>query len=272
MQKHRTRFLVLALVALIGFAASEAKAGYIIGISITDNTTSTTTTFNVSKGGPNDSTPITSPNIITVSGALDTSATGLSLTGVNSSTNNPGTTIASLSVGGTGSVVSGVATSDDSFTVVITVSQTSFTSPTGAKGLLSDSDSSTISSTTGAVGDMQKVQSWYNAANTNAAVGISTPGVSYALPAATSTLSLSSPTESQTLAVAPTPYALVERITFTITGNSSNPNAKDVFTGTTTLTASAIPEPASIILMLTGMPLPLAIVGLIFRRRRNAAG
>jgi len=269
MQRHQARFLILALGAWIGLAVGEAKAGYIITMSITDDTTSTTTVFNVAKGSAND---VTSPtitnaaNIITVGGAFNSSATGLNLTGVNSNTNNPGTTDATISIGGTASVVSGVSTSDDKFTVVITTSQTSFTSPTGAHGSLSDSTSSTISSTTGAAGDMQKIQSWYNAANTNAAAGVSTAGVSYGLPATTSSLSLSSPTEATSVSVAPTPYSLVDRITIVITGNSSDPNAKDVFGGTTTLTASAIPEPASIIMMLTGMP--LAIVGMVLRRRR----
>jgi hypothetical protein len=269
MQRHQAHFLILALGAWIGLAVGEAKAGYIITMSITDDTTSTTTVFNVAKGSAND---VTSPtitnaaNIITVGGAFDSSATGLNLTGVNSNTNNPGTTNATISLGGTASVVSGVATSDDTYTVLITVSQTSFTSPTGAHGTLSDSTSSTISATTGAAGDMQKIQSWYNPLNTNAAVGSSTPGVSYALPATASSMSLGSPTESTSVSVAPTPYALIERITIVITGNSSDPNAKDVFGGTTTLTASAIPEPASIVMMLTGMP--LAIVGMVLRRRR----
>jgi len=281
MQRHRTRFMVLALSALIGLVASEAKAGYIIQISIEDVTTLTTTNFSVLKGGADDTTNIlqvNAANTITVGGAFNTSGTGLNLTGLNSVTNNPGTSDATISIGGTASVVAGVATSDDKFTIVITTSQTGFTSPTGAHGLLSDSDSSTISYTTGAAGDKQTIQSWYNAANANPVFpptgpvgGISTPGVSYALPATTSTTSLSSLTESTAVSVAPTPYSLIDRVTINITGNSSNPNGKDVFTGTTTLTATAVPEPSSIIMMLTGMPLPLALVGLIVRRRRAIA-
>jgi hypothetical protein len=273
MARHRTRFLILALSALIGLAASEAKAGYIINISITDVTTSTTTAFSVAQGSAEDTTNPAQPNAIntiTVGGAFNTAGTGLSLTGLNSVTNNPGTSMATISIGGTASVVSGVSSSSDTYLVVITVSQTSFTSPTGAGASLSDSTSSSISATTGKAGDMQKIQSWYQPANTNTVGGPATAGIGYALPATSTNMSFSSPTESTGVSVAPTPYALIDQVTIQITGNDSNPNAKDVFTGTTTLTA-AIPEPASIVLMLTGMPLPLAIVGLLFRRRRAAA-
>jgi hypothetical protein len=45
--------------------------------------------------------------------------------------------------------------------------------------------------------------------------------------------------------------------------------AKDQFTGSTTLTASAIPEPASMTLMAIG--LPLTVLGVNYRRSRRSA-
>jgi len=271
---HIVSFAAVAIL-LATTVANEAKAGYLISISITDVTTSTTTAFSVAKGGPNDVTdPATAnaANIITVGGTFNTSATGLTLTGLNSVTNNPGTSIATMSISGTASVVPGVSTSSDTFLVTITTSQTDFTSPTGPVGTLADSESSTITNTTGKAGDLQSVKSWYNPANTNVATGTATPTGSYPLPlSGTTPMSLSSPTFTTAASVAPTPYALVNQVMIQISGNGANPNAKDVFGSATTLTAGPIPEPASIVIFLTGMPLPLVVVGLLRRRRRAAA-
>jgi len=271
---HIVSFAAVGIL-LVSTMANEAKAGYLISMSITDVTTSTTTTFSVAKGGPNDVTDpgtANAANIITVGGTFNTSATGLTLTGLNSVTNNPGTSSATMSISGTAAVVAGVSTSSDKFLVTITTSQTDFTSPTGPAGVLANSESSTITNTTGAAGDMQSVKSWYNPANTNVATGPTTALMSYALPlTGTTPMSLSSPTATAAVSVAPTPYALVNQVMIQITGNGATPNAKDVFGSATTLTAGAIPEPASIVLFLTGMPLPLVVVGLLRRRRRAAA-
>jgi len=268
---HIASFAVVGIL-LATTVANEAKAAYIISISITDITTSTTTAFSVAKGGPNDVTDpgtANAANIITVGGTFNTSATGLTLTGLNSVTNNPGTSIATMSISGTAAVV---GTSTDKFLVTITTSQTDFTSPTGPVGMLANSESSTITNTTGAAGDMQSVKSWYNPANTIAAAGPATPLGSYPLPVTgTTPLSLSSPTFTAGVSVAPTPYALVNQVMIQITGGGSTPNAKDVFGSATTLTAGGVPEPASIVMFLTGMPLPLVVVGLLRRRRRAAA-
>jgi hypothetical protein len=53
----------------------------------------------------------------------------------------------------------------------------------------------------------------------------------------------------------------------TLTGSTPGTGTTDQFAVAATL--SAVPEPASLILMLTGLPLPLVVVGLL--RRRAAA-
>jgi len=76
---------------------------------------------------------------------------------------------------------------------------------------------------------------------------------------------------SSSVPVYVTPYTLSSTTIIdlaTIAGSTSKAN--NVFTGKTSLVTHAIPEPASLVMMLTGMPLPLVVMGL-FRRRRAAA-
>ena len=60
-----------------------------------------------------------------------------------------------------------------------------------------------------------------------------------------------------------TPYTLTNVISFSL----SSPGASDSFGVTAKVTATAIPEPASVVTMLIGLPLPL--VGLAWLRRRR---
>jgi len=248
-------------------------------VTITDVTTSTTTVFTVLKGGAFDVSNLANPNSLTTGSTFDiaTTATGLELTGVNALTNNPGSlSSATMSVGGTAQVVSGVASSSDTFTVTILTSQTFFTNPPGVKATLGDSESFTLTNTTGAAGDKQAVKSFYDPTNTLFNTGggtTSTSGISLALPASPSTPPVSSPPNGETTGVSPyvTPYSMTTELVIQITGNDSSPNAKDVFGGATTLLATTVPEPASAVMFLTGMPVPLVVLGLLRRRRKAVA-
>jgi hypothetical protein len=66
------------------------------------------------------------------------------------------------------------------------------------------------------------------------------------------------------------PFQLTNTTTIVLDSLSTDPAfpGNDVFTGTTSVLA--IPEPASLIMMVTGMPVSLVVMGL-FRRRRGAA-
>jgi hypothetical protein len=165
-----------------------------------------------------------------------------------------------------------VATSDDTFKVTILASQTFFTNSPGSAATLGDSQSYTLTNTTGHPGDSQAVKSFYDPTNTLFGTGIgttSTPGITLALPANSGPPPTSSPVNGETTGVAPymVPYSLTTQLVITITGNSATPNAKDVFGAATTLTA--VPEPASAVVFLTGMPVPLVVLGWL--RRRKAA-
>jgi hypothetical protein len=66
-----------------------------------------------------------------------------------------------------------------------------------------------------------------------------------------------------------TPFSLESESVLRLTATPGGMGATNGFTNTVSLTA-AVPEPASIVMMLTGMPLPLVVLG-ILRRRRAAA-
>src|SRR5262249_19731079 len=137
-------------------------------IAIEDETTATTTVFTILKGGAFDSSNLADPNSLITNGTFDiaSTATGLQLTGVTALSNNPGTAVATtLSIGETAQVVSGVATWDDTFKITILASQTFFTNPPGTAAKLGDSESYTLTNTTGAASDKQDVKSFYDSAN-----------------------------------------------------------------------------------------------------------
>lgn len=250
------------LFASIG--ASEAKAGpaYAINISITDNTTSTTTTFSIPWTSPNNTANPANPNLIVVSAAFSTAATGVSLTGLQASTTSTALST-QLGIQGTATVQD---SSTDSYTIVITTGNNGYTQPAAAPvGTISQSESGTYTYTNS--GDTQTFNSWYNASNTPAASGPN-PGLqTIAIPmAGASTLSASMNTPgSANFSPYTTPYALTNQITIHVTGNGTSNNSIVAFQGSTVITA--VPEPASLVMLLTGMPMPLMVLGMLRRRK-----
>jgi len=249
--------------------AKETRAAtvYDIVVVVTDNTTSTTTAFTpIVDNGPNDTNPSTS--VITVSGAFSTSATGVSLTGLNS-TITLGATSTKLTVSGTAQVVAG---NSDDYTVTIMASHSAFTTPPGSSAVLTQSESGTFTNTPG-IGH-QQFQSWYDPTNTlNNAAG-SSPGlqsitIPSLLPTGTKSDSANTP-GSVSIPSYMMPYALTDLITLShLNGNDSANNSSDQFQGSAILTA-AVPEPASVVMFLTGMPVPLVVVGFLRHRRRKS--
>jgi hypothetical protein len=71
--------------------------------------------------------------------------------------------------------------------------------------------------------------------------------------------------------VGPASYSLGNVVSFALSAGSTTTPIRDQFTTSAVVTA-AIPEPASMVMFLTGMPLPLVVVGLLRRRRPVAQG
>ena len=60
-------------------------------------------------------------------------------------------------------------------------------------------------------------------------------------------------------------------MTISLASGTSSVPVKDGFNTQATVTATTIPEPASMVMFMTGMPLPLVLVGLLRRRRLAGA-
>src|SRR5438876_9115006 len=94
-------------VLLATTVTSEAKGGSVtLMVTITDDTTAATSTFTIVKGGAFDGSNPADPNTIITNGTFQTTSSGdgVMLSGITASTNNPGSTSATLSLGGTAQV------------------------------------------------------------------------------------------------------------------------------------------------------------------------
>jgi hypothetical protein len=254
------------LLATIGAGEVKAGANYQIAITIVDNTTGVTTPFQVLWTSPNNTANPSNPNLINVSAAFNTAATGVSLTGLQASTT---TTATATSLNIQGSATLQDATSD-TYTITITTFNNGYTTPAAnVAGVLSQSESGTYTFT--GAGGTQTFNSWYNATNpTTPTTSGPAPGLqTIAIPVAgQGTLSGSQNVPGST-SFSPyvTPYALTNQIVLHVTGTGSANNSIIGFQGSTTI--MAVPEPASLVMMLTGMPVPLMILGIL--RRKGAA-
>jgi len=259
-----------ALLALTGAREARAGTNYGIQVNVFDVTTSTnlgTTTF--FEGGSADTS--TDPNKISISSTSYSGAGALSLTGLNASlTQNASST--ALSVGGTAQLVG----TTDTYRLTVIVSHSDLLSPaTGSSPILSQSESGNFQNTTSGGGQVQDNQSWY-VPHIGPLFATSpdqtTPGLQVLLVPSTGSQTTGASQNNPHTANPPAyvvPYTLTDTVTLTLKGNANNPN--DLFSGSTTLSVSSVPEPATLVMLLTGMPVPLVILGMLRRRRKAAA-
>jgi hypothetical protein len=238
--------LGLGLAALIGLSAPEARAA--------------TMTMNVIFGGSTFSFTGTAtsvaPSLTVING--DLAGSGYSFSSLGGSSNNVGTpALAFVSesfdldrTGGTGGPL------------VIQVTEGGFTDPASATG-----NSWMVNHTATFTGDTA-TSSQTNVGNftDSGAVNVNLSPVPSPLFGTTSAA------QSGTATHALSPYAIPFTLTTTTTINLAQVGTSDANdVGTSTVSVAGVPEPASLILMLTGMPLPLVVMGLLRRRRRAAA-
>jgi len=253
MVKLRRGFFSLALIALVGIMAGEARSEVIsMTIDVTGGSvlvdlvaTATPNSYNVDAAG-----------LASINSSLAALGSQYQFFGLSGSSNFPGdATQGQLIL--TGEIHSVGTAGSDAF-LKITETETNFTSPTGPSGTLNSS--STGNFTNQPAGAGHDALSMFN----------STTAGPY------SVLSSGTPVGNGTgmanAAVSPvsTLYTLTNVITFGLAhAGATSPDIVDSFGVTATVTA--IPEPASIVMFLTGMPLPLVVVGLLRRRRRALA-
>jgi len=147
----------------------------------------------------------------------------------------------------------------DSF-LRLTETETGFTSPTGPSGTLSSSSTGNFTNQSAGVG--HDALSMFN----------STTAGPYSVLSNGSPVGFGGGMASVGVAPVSTLYTLTNVATFGL--SHPGPGGNDIVDSagvTATITANVIPEPASIVMFLTGMPLPLVVVGMLRRRRRALA-
>jgi hypothetical protein len=256
MTRHRGLTLALGLCALIGLGAHEARAESIV------------MTVTWSGGSLTFDSMVVSPFVLTASSTqllLNNSAVDaymsshgseLVLPDLGATSNFPGgpsPLLATLTVQGEAQLTgAGTATS-----VLITTSESGFTTPSGEPGTLSNTQSDILASSVHPL----------TSGDQNVASTSSGPGASTALLPTHSSSTLS---DSASIASIPSSYTLGSKIAVDLSGSTPGIGTTAQFQTLTVVGTFSTPEPASIILMLTGMPLPLVVLGLL-RRRRAAA-
>jgi hypothetical protein len=239
-------------LGMMALAASEARAASLI-ITVSESVGGASVT--IDDNGALD-TNLAIGVIDVAAGSLNGNLNNYTFSGLSASSNSPGDPTqaflkqlgtAVLNDGGTGSVT--VLASDVDYNI-----------PGAGPGSLFSSASNTY--TNAANGDSQGFTSWFNPSNALGATEVTSPTVTLTAltPPNPNSHSGDAATTPVTLTV---PYGLTNSTTLTLTvAGSSNQ-----FTGATTITASAIPEPASLALLASAVPFTL----LGAYRRRIAA-
>jgi hypothetical protein len=268
------KYLALGVSLGVVFASSvagEAKAAplYRVVISVTDNTSGGTGGFQITDNLSNDSN--TAANQIQQSSQQTPG--GILVQGIASAaTSSPNS--ATLTIGGELTVTD---SSTDTYTITIQTFYSGYTNPlSGTTNTLTQSESGTFTGTP--AGGSQTFQSWFNNGTTGAfPSGGVTPGMqTIPMPdtfdpnPSSASVSQNSPYSVTVPSYTP-PFTLSNQIVVTLVGNGTSTNSDVKFSASTTLTAVTVPEPTSIAMFLTGMPMPLLILGLLRRRKAAAA-
>jgi len=263
MARFRGHLRLAAFGVLLTLLASEARAG-----NVTLILTVGASSFTISAGSPLAQPGSTADNLTANTTALNNAlnmiaGNSLQFSALGATSNNPGAANAVITETGTAFLLNnGTGT-----TFSLLAEQTQYTSPVGSSGSMASSASNTYTNTT--VGDNQTFQSWFDQTNTPAKttpspilgpagytyLGTSNPE-SHALPATVTALSS---------VVAP--YALLNQTNVSLA--ASTIQAQDQFQGSTTVTASSVPEPTSLALLGIGMTGFLALRRLL--KRTSAA-
>jgi hypothetical protein len=251
MKKHRGLFLGLGLAALLALSAGEAKAE--------------TMTLSVIYGGntygfAGDSNAVT-VNTTVING--DLAGSGYTFSNLGASSNWFGSNTSAGGFIADSATLTRVGGAGGTLTIV--VSEGGFTLPTpGPTSTLTNSPTATFAGTT--AGDTQMDTGTYTPGSGGSSV--STP--TSTLTSNGSTLDSHSTTTSSPIATYTVPYTLTLTQNISLTQRSSTAAADSIGGNVSVLSSHAIPEPASLVMMVTGMPLPLVVIGLL-RRRRAAA-
>jgi len=250
MLTHRRLFLSLALSALVGLITTSGARAETISMTISLGggatflvdavATATATTYVVD-----------APGIAAVNAFLTTNGSEYQFVSLGGSSNFPGNSVQGNLVV-TGEIHSVVGGGADAV-LKLTETEADFTSPTGPTGTLMSS--STGNFTNQPAGKGHTASSAFNATSTPTysvlSSGPAVNGQAGAGSIGTSPVS--------------TLYTLTNVATFGLSPAAAPNDIVDSFGVTATI--STVPEPASLVTMLLGIPLPLVVLGLLRRRR-----
>jgi hypothetical protein len=261
MTRHRGLFFALGFCALIGLPAQQSRAAGITmtltwsGGSLSFSSVPSPSLFVLT--GSSDTLLLVNTNA--VNGFLHSHGSAITFSSLGASSDFPGGTPVptEATLGESGSAV--LSGTSGATAITVTTSETGFTAP-GGSGTLTSLPS--LGFTNVATGSLTSSSSYdatstapYASTSTGAALN---PGAPPSAPTSTAIASIVSG------------FSMGNSAIIDMTGSTPGTGTHTDFSVSATLSGQAIPEPASLILMLTGMPLPLVVLGLL-RRRRAAA-
>jgi hypothetical protein len=257
MQKRSLFRALTAGVLIWGFGALEARAETLT-LSVFAGTDTTAPAIYSVVGG---STAVSADTGI-LNGNLAAGGFGAySFSNLGGSSNNPGSSTTGSTGGAfiltSGNLIVTPGGSGESTPITVTLTEGGFVLPTSSPSLV---ESGTVNFA-GATGSL-------------ASTGVLTDATGAATTVSIPTLTETSIPPSSSASTSPgtyvTPFTLDSQTTLVLDSVTNLPGSNGFSQKVQLIAASSVPEPASLVMMLTGMPLPLVVMGLL-RRRRAAA-
>ncbi|MHB1562221.1 MAG: PEP-CTERM sorting domain-containing protein [Isosphaeraceae bacterium] len=253
MKKHRGLFLAFGLLGLLGMLPQAADAGTIT-MTISWSGGSITIKPGTAFAQTGSSNTQLTVNTSALNNTLKTDHVNLSFSGLGASTQNGSLAYPTSGLLSENGTIAYAANGGTINTVSISTSLSGFTAPTGT-GTIDSSTTVNMQQTN--AGDSQGASTSYNNSTVTTFSPYTSTGSTNQTPAFTPVM--------KSVGTVASGYELDNSATIKLTAG------QDQFSVATQLTAQSVPEPTSIILMLTSMPLPLVVMGLIRRRRRAVA-
>jgi hypothetical protein len=259
MARHRGSFLALALSAVIGLMAGEARAGTLTIVIFVPGHVTPITVFPgaplAQSGSDNTSLGVITTGPSGLNAALAADGSAISFSNLGASSDYPGASgSGTLSLTGLATIQAGATGSNS---LLIETVLFGYNLPSAPSGTLHSSTSSLYTNTT--TSSTQSFSSDYS--GTVIAPTLTSTSTGPVLNGGTIFNNTPIPTFVS-------PYDLHNATTFTLTASDVAAVASDQISGSTQVT---VPEPASLAMFLTGMSVPLVVVSLLRRRRRAVA-
>jgi len=248
MRRHRGFLYGLALMALSAFMASPAEAG---SIELSVDLGGTVIFGPVLSSSPDIAITLSTAQLLTLNQDLIAAGSAYRITQLSADSNFSGGSTGFLQIN---AQIAIGRNGNTSVPLSIDATQSGFLSPLGPNGTITNAvGGSNSNDATGGLtytGDFQ---------GTNAATLATT------FPGDGGSFSLSNgPTNIGTV---PSGYSLSSHL---VVNMGNVPISTLGVTGTTTVSAQTVPEPASVVMLLTGLPVPLVFMGLLRRRKAKA--